>query len=93
MFPAWDGKYIFGQWSLSGRAPQGSLFVATRPTGDVSGMWDFQPVQIAGRNDSVLGEYLLGFGQDTSGEVYVLTSGLAGPSGSTGIVYRIVPPQ
>jgi glucose/arabinose dehydrogenase len=86
MLPAWDGKYIFGQWSLSGRSPQGSLFVATRPTGDAGGMWEFQPVQITGLDGSNLGEYLLGFGQDPSGEVYVLTSGLAGPSGSTGIV-------
>ncbi len=93
MLPAWDGKYIFGQWSLSGRSPSGSLFAATRPADAAGPMWDFQPIQIAGRDGSNLGEFLMGFGQDTSGEVYVLTSGHTGPSGTTGVVYRIIPPQ
>lgn len=91
--PAWDGRYVFGQWSLSGRSPQGNLFVATRPANDASGMWSFEPVQIAGRDGSNLGEFLLGFGQDTAGEVYVLTSSRTGPGGTSGVVYRIISPQ
>ncbi len=91
--PAWEGRYIFGQWSLSGRSPSGSLFVATRPADGASGMWSFEPVQIAGLNGSSLGAFLLGFGQDTAGEVYVLTSSRTGPGGTSGVVYRVIPPQ
>ena len=88
--PTWDGRYIFGQWSTGFATPDGDIFVATRPE---EGMWDFEIVQIAGRDKNELGEYVLGFGQDTHGEVYVLTSQSAGPSGSTGSVYRFVPPE
>lgn len=88
--PAWDGRYIFGQWSTGFATPDGDIFVATRPE---EGMWDFEIIQIAGRENNELGEYVLGFGQDTNGEVYVLTSQSAGPSGSTGSVYRFTTPE
>ena len=90
--PAWDGKYIFGQWSLEGYPPRGSLFVATRPDNNSGGLWDFVTVTLNNRDAGELGEYLLGFGQDTAGEVYVLTSGMTGPSGTSGKVYRLTVP-
>jgi glucose/arabinose dehydrogenase len=40
-----------------------------------------------------LGQYLLGFGQDGDGELYVLTSESTGPSGATGQVWRIAPAE
>lgn len=89
ILPAWDGRYIFGQWSTSFRSPQGTIFVAER---EEQGLWNFETVQIANREGSFLDAYLLGFGQDQLGEVYVLTSLKSGPSGSTGGVYRIVSP-
>lgn len=87
--PAWDGRYIFGQWSTSFRSHQGSIFVAERAE---QGLWDFEIVKIANNEGSALNAYLLGFGQDNAGEVYVLTSRSAGPSGDTGMVYRITAP-
>ena len=87
--PAWDGRYIFGQWSRSFSSPEGGLFVATRSE---TNAWDFEPVQIVDREDGELGEYLLALGQDSSGEVYVLTSRSAGPSETTGSVYRLSAP-
>jgi hypothetical protein len=87
--PAWDGRYIFGQWSLSFRSPQGSIFAAERAE---QGLWDFETVEIVNFEGGGLNAYLLGFGQDTAGEVYVLTSQTAGPSGDTGMVYRITTP-
>lgn len=36
-----------------------------------------------------LGLYLLGFGEDAAGELYVLTSEMSGPSGATGRVWKI----
>jgi len=85
--PNWNGYYLFGQWSTSFRVPDGDIFVAGRTE---QGLWDFKTVQILGRENDDLGEYLLGFGQDTNGEVYVLTSQNTGPSGTTGSVYRII---
>jgi ABC-type taurine transport system ATPase subunit len=33
-----------------------------------------------------------GFGQDNAGEVYVTTTNVLGPTGTTGVVFRLVPP-
>ncbi len=88
--PAWDGRYLFGQWSRSAGTPSGGMFVAA-PNHD--GLWDFQNIEISGREGGELNEFLLGFGNDQAGEVYVLTSLSLGPSGSTGSVYRISPAE
>lgn len=88
--PAWDGRYIFGQWSVSAASPQGGLFIATRGDDD---LWQFQDIEILNREGPGLGEYLLALGNDQEGEVYVLTSLKIGPSGKTGSVYRIMPPS
>jgi hypothetical protein len=63
--------------------------VATRSD---QGLWDFEEVQIVDRENGDLGEFLLALGQDQQGEVYVLTSSSAGPSGNSGNVYRISAP-
>jgi plastocyanin len=88
--PAWDGRYIFGQWSTSFGSPQGSIFIAERAE---EGLWNFEVVEIANREGGGLNAYLLGFGQDQMGEVYALTSLSSGPSGDTGTVYRFSSPE
>ncbi|MFP4343690.1 MAG: PQQ-dependent sugar dehydrogenase [Anaerolineales bacterium] len=89
----WDGRYIFGHWSSSFRQAAGGLMVAARPAEDTGELWDFQLIEIANREGGELNEYLLAFGQDLAGEVYVLTSDSAGPSGDTGKVFRIASPE
>lgn len=91
--PAWDGKYVFGQWSQGFNPPDGGLFVAAVPSEDASGLWKFNDVTINNRDGGTLNAFLLGFGQDTAGEVYVLTSQRTGPAGTTGQVFRLVPPS
>lgn len=86
------GRYIFGDWSQSFSQPLGSLFAASQPPGD-SGPWSFEALRIAGRSKERPGEFVLAFGKDTVGELYLLTSKRAGPSGHTGTVYRIIPPE
>ena len=56
------------------------------------GLWSIQEIRIEGRPNGRLGHFILGFGRDSAGEVYVLTSDSVGPSGSTGKVYRLVTP-
>ena len=49
-----------------------------------------QQLQVATSPTRRLGHYVLGFGQDLAGEMYVLTTDMTGPSGTTGRVYRLV---
>jgi glucose/arabinose dehydrogenase len=83
--PALMGKYVFGSFSKSG-TPAGEIFMA-QPAGP--GLWPFQEISLEGYTDH-LGQFIKGFGQDLSGEMYVATSTMLGPSGSTGKVYRMV---
>jgi len=78
--PELQGAYVFGDWSQSFAAPGGKLFVATE--GD-DGSWDFVL-------DRQLDHFVLAFGEDLDGELYVLTSDNNAPQGETGRVWKIV---
>ena len=84
--PLWDGQYIFGTWSATHDAPNGLVFIAQPKA---AGLWNFKQVEFANTPSGDLNSYLLGFGQDSEGEVYVLTSDTEGPRGNTGKVYKI----
>lgn len=86
--PQLRGRYIFGDFSRSFFPPDGVVFMA-KPR--ASGLWHIQELSFPARGGS-LGEYLLGFGQDADGEVYVLTSETTGPVGTSGRVYRLARP-
>jgi hypothetical protein len=84
--------YIFGDWSTSfGEEADGTLWIAT-PSETEGEMWTYQELVIDGSENGRLNEYLLSFGQDSNGEVYILTTELAGPTGTTGKVYKLVTP-
>lgn len=85
--PQYEGKYIFGMWSLSFGSPDGLVFVATP---QASGLWDFKEIKFANTPTGQLKHYVLGFGQDSKGEVYILTSDAAGPTGNSGKLYKII---
>jgi hypothetical protein len=76
------GKYIFGVLTQTPGAASGAIFAANR-TGTT---WDYEKLVISNTPDNELGEFVLGFGKDNNGEVYVLTNGEAE---GTGKVYRI----
>jgi len=88
--PQFAGDYIFGDWSREEEEPDGSLFVA-KPR--KTGLWKLQQLQVTTRPNRRLGHFVLGFGQDLAGEVYVLGSDQVGPTGTTGRVYRLVRPS
>lgn len=89
--PDWDGYYIFGDWSTSfGEEADGTLLIAI-PSENEGELWMFSELVVAGSDNGRLNEYLLSFGQDMYGEVYILTTETAGPSGNTGKVYRLIP--
>ena len=78
--PALAGKYIFGDWSKSFTTQEGQVLVAT-PSEE--GLWSLEQL-------AQLELYVLGFGEDSAGELYVMTTGSTGPTGSTGKVYKVV---
>ncbi len=79
---ALSGKYIFGVLSQDAEGMNGAIFAADR-SGET---WDYQKLTISNMDGNELGMFVLGFGKDGDGEVYVLTS--SGTAGS-GSVYRI----
>jgi glucose/arabinose dehydrogenase/plastocyanin len=87
--PEFDGQYIFGDWSTSFSQPDGKILAAIRP-GAEGQMWSMRELQIADRPDGRLGHFVLAFGQDAGGEIYVLTSDMGAPTGQSGRVYRLV---
>jgi glucose/arabinose dehydrogenase len=88
--PQFFGDYLFGDWSREFEEPDGSLFVA-KPR--KKGLWKMQQLKIATSPTGRVGSYVLGFGQDLAGEMYVLTTDMTGPAGTTGTVYRLVRPS
>lgn len=85
--PALRGDYIFGDYSRGFMAPDGSLFAARLGP---DGNWHRRELTIAGQPNGRLGRFLLACGRDAEGELYVLTSQVLGPTGTTGAVHRIV---
>lgn len=80
------GKYIFGTYAQTAGTPNGELFVSA-PAGQSA--WNFDELSLVSY-PSDLGYYLKGFGQDNAGEIYLTVGTNAGPSGTTGKVFRIV---
>ncbi len=81
--PELAGKYVFGDFSRSLGSPDGRLFYADLPTGQIV---EFR----IGPTDRDLGFFVKGFGIDAEGEVYVLASANLGPYGTGGVVLKIV---
>lgn len=83
-----EGKYIFGTWTQHHGKPTGAVFTADKKE---TGMWNFQELNVRKDNSAGLGHYLLGFGQNSTGEIFVLTTDEEGPVGNTGKVYQLIP--
>jgi glucose/arabinose dehydrogenase len=87
--PALQGHYIFGDWSTSFAIGNGKIFDGVPPASQ-DAAWTMRPVIITTSSEGVLGAYLLSFGQDAEGELYIMTSDWPGPTGSSGKVYRLI---
>ncbi len=88
LFPTLTGAYIFGDYALSEDQSGAPLYAAIPPyDGDV--MWDIVPLRVTNTESGLIDGYLLSFGRDDAGELYVLTTENLGPTGNTGRVWRI----
>jgi predicted lipoprotein with Yx(FWY)xxD motif/glucose/arabinose dehydrogenase len=82
-----NGLYLFGSYTLTFTPPDGRLFAAEVGSSDTA--WDLTELNVVNREEDRLGAYLLAFGMDEAGEIYVLTSENLGPTGNTGKVWRL----
>ena len=81
--PSLYGKYIFGDWSSSFVVPRGKIFYLEETS---SGVWQrFDLI-----NNQSFNRFILSFGEDENGEIYVLSKTNLGPIGSTGDVRKII---
>lgn len=87
--PAWEGKYLFGSFSQSPTTTNGELFIADMSENLEVTNWDYKEVSLKNSPNDI-GYFLKGFGQDDDGEVYLCVSGISGPNGSTGKVFKLV---
>ncbi len=83
------GRFVFGDWSTDFGAADGTLLVAKEtPRGD----WQVQKINIVNSPNKRINKFIMGFGQDNQGEIYVLAKTTLGPTGDTGVVYKMVKP-
>ena len=83
---AWQGKYIFGDWSKSFAEMDGQIFIGSK---GANGTWSMEVAKVSNMSGKL--PYVLAFAQDNAGEVYALTSVTTGPNGSMDTIYRIAP--
>lgn len=81
---AWDGAYIYGDWSKQFATMDGQIMIGV-PNGD--GGYDRQMAEVVNMEGNK--PYVLAFAQDNAGEVYALTSITTGPVGSQDTIYRV----
>ena len=78
--PSLQGKYIFADWGAYA-GPTGRLFAGDLANGTI------EELNIDNMN---LSAWILAFGEDADGEIYMLTDNNLGPTGTTGQVFKIV---
>ena len=81
----WVGKYFFGDWSKQFAVKDGQLFVAKK----AGGTWTKEKVNVT--NMPGWNSYVLSFGQDNDGEIYVMATDTLGPVGGLDKIYKLVP--
>ena len=81
----WQGKYFFGDWSKQFGVRDGRIYVAS----ESGGKWTMEDVKVS--NMPTFNSYVLAFGQDADGDVYVLTQDTTGPVGGLAKIYKILP--
>jgi glucose/arabinose dehydrogenase len=87
---ALQGRYVFGDWSRSWSAAEGVVLIGTRPRTAPTQVGRWRCWSWRGHPDGHIGQYLLAFGQDADGELYLLTNDGNTPTGRGGKIYKLV---
>jgi glucose/arabinose dehydrogenase len=89
--PSLRGHYVFGDFTRSFVSPQGRLFLLAGKNLVKKGQAQTSEIrEFTLKGQDTLGLFVLGFGQDASGELYVLANATGAPDGTTGVVLKIV---
>jgi glucose/arabinose dehydrogenase len=90
--PGLAGKYIFADWSRSMGIPDGTLLVATIPSGNAAGArWTVEPLAMKEFPNGRIKSFIWALGEDAEGELYILANGLNSAFGTRGKVFKLVP--
>jgi glucose/arabinose dehydrogenase len=85
--PQLQGKYVFGDWSMKWAVAEGVLYVASQE----GTKWKMEPLALSKAPNGQLPDYIVAFGEDSEGELYVLTNGGNALTGKTGKVLKLIP--
>ncbi len=80
------GKYIFGTFTQTPTTANGELFIAEPRS---SGPWTYREISLKSSPNDI-GALLKGMGADRKGELYLTTSLVVGPAGTTGKVFKLI---
>jgi hypothetical protein len=83
-----EGDYIFADWSDDFGMGRSKLFAAKPPKG--GNEWTMQEIEVATSPSGRVDSFILAFGQDEAGELYLMTSEFLGPTGLTGKIQKLV---
>ena len=83
--PDLQGMYVFGDWGQSFTEASGTFIVSEPVMGDDGEITGLELLHV-----ERLDEFIMGFGEGADGEIYMLTTAITGPAGSTGTVYHVV---
>ena len=90
--PSLVGKYIFADWSRNMAFPDGTMLVATIPSGGAPRTrWSAEPLALKEVTNGRIKAFIWALGEDAEGELYVLTNGMNSAFGTRGKVFKLVP--
>jgi hypothetical protein len=89
-FPSYEGHYFFAAQPETEGNSYSRLYVASPHTLGDRG-WMVEELVIANQATSRLAETVTGFGLDSAGRLYLLTSGNPGLDGDRGRLYKVLP--
>jgi len=98
MLPDFQGRYVFGYWSIGRIVGEGTLLVASPPEGwnesampasaanltpEQNQMWTVQEISVVGQANQSVNEFVRSIGEGPDGELYLLTNTVGGPDAAT----------
>ena len=84
--PQLAGQYIFADWSRNWAIADGVIYAATK---GADGKWTMAAVELASSPTGAVKQFIVGFGEDADGELYVLTNTSNTLRGKNGKVWKL----
>ncbi len=88
-----EGQFVFGLWSLENGQGMGRLYAFDPMVADSNQPGNqnnsYRELVVASPTNALSNVFIRSFGTGADGELYVLVSAEAGPTGSSGMIYRM----